>query len=187
MDWTYVLIGAGAGAVVLFLWKAIAWMALPHHAADYRSVPNEDAFVEALHGLKPIDGYYVIPHGDAFEKGLADPALAERMKKGPNAFLCVIPPGPPMTGGTFLGGFAINFFEGLGCAILLSFVAASVPSLVDKVMFFGGLGLFVSGVVYLTLVNWANHPRRFALTNIFDVTIGYALIGVVLHFVGTGA
>lgn len=180
---TTVLIAAGAGAVVLFIWSGIAWMALPHHKGDFHPLADRSDIEAALAAANANPGMYCIPHMDEFEQGLKDPALAERMQSGPNAMVVVMPKGPPMTGATFVRSFALNLFEALACVMLLNLVGEHVPTLADKVVLFALVGLFNGVSSYCSMSNWMCLPWRFAWTNVFDNVLGFALVGVVLHYV----
>ncbi|MCA9298792.1 MAG: hypothetical protein KDA28_06985, partial [Phycisphaerales bacterium] len=48
------------GAVVVFVWNALAWMVLPHHTMTIRHLPNEDAVREVLADVET--GTYYVPH-----------------------------------------------------------------------------------------------------------------------------
>lgn len=187
MDWTQILIGGGVAAIANFMWYAVAWMALPHHKGDFKSAKGNDDLERGLAQLGPANEFYAIPHMDDYAQGMKDPELAQRMDQGPNALVCVYPPGQPMSGGTFVKGFLLNVIEAVLAAILLYMVAEHVPSLMDKVMLFGSIGIFISVSSYLALHVWMIFPLRYCLTSTFDKVIGYSLIGVVLHFLGPGS
>jgi len=55
--WLPILLSAAA----VWIFAAIAWMALPHHKRDFIALPDEDGFIDFVRksGLKP--GNYVFP------------------------------------------------------------------------------------------------------------------------------
>ena len=92
MDWTLILLGALGGGVVLFVWYAVAWMALPHHKKDFRGVQNPGPLEAALSNVEVQPVFYSLPFMDDYDQGMKDPAFIERMNKGPNALLLMMPP-----------------------------------------------------------------------------------------------
>jgi len=81
-------------AVIVFVLSSIIHMVLPYHRNDIRKVPKEDELMNALRGLDLPPGDYGVPHPGSIA-GMKDPAFAEKMKKGPIAFLTVAPGAEP--------------------------------------------------------------------------------------------
>lgn len=187
MDWTQILIGGGAAAVTLFMWYGMAWMALTHHNGDFHSAKGNDDLERGIAQLGPANKFYAIPHMDDYAEGMKDPKLAERMDQGPNALVCVYPPGQPMTGGTFVKGFILNIIECVIAAIFLQLIGEHVPTLMDKVLLFMGIGIFISVSSYIAMHVWMIFPLRYCLMSTFDKVVGYGLVGIVLHFLGPGS
>jgi hypothetical protein len=186
MDWSVVVGGLAAG-VVLFVWYGMAWMVLPHHKADFKSCPNRDALAAALADVPPADAWYLLPSPDDFPQGLKDPQLQTRWEKGPNACFVVLRPGPCLSGRTFAAGFVLNVAEGLGLAALVALSAVHTQDLPARLGVLLGAALFVGVGTYLMQHVYARYPRRFALTNIADKAVGYALVALLFSFVGPAA
>ncbi len=75
-------------AVVVFIASALAWTVLPHHRADFKPVPDQKKFDEALASLGIKPGLYMFPYS-ADPKAMKEPAFVERWKAGPNGTLNV--------------------------------------------------------------------------------------------------
>ena len=180
MDWTWILIGTAAGAVVMFVWLALCWMVLPHHKADFQGVPNSEGLGGALSGLKPGKALYCYPFMGDYAGGRNDPELQARMEKGPNALITMLPNGDCMGGGVFLCGFLLNLVDAFGMALLCSLIA--VPTLTDKVLAGAIAGAILGVTSYGGMSNWMFQPWRFSITSTFDRIVGYSLIGIALHF-----
>lgn len=187
MDWTSILIAGAVAGVVLFVWYGLAWMALPHHKGEFASCPNKAAVEQALASVPATGRWYMLPFCTDFPGGMKDPALAERMKRGPNATLLVMPAGNCMGGGTFAAGFVLNLIEGLGLALLAALAGARADTLGERIGVFAGAAAFVAAGTYFMQAVYAKHPARGAWTNLFDKVAGYALVAVALQFVGTTA
>ncbi|MEM7205723.1 MAG: hypothetical protein AAF628_36050 [Planctomycetota bacterium] len=184
MDWAQILIGTGVGAVIFFVWNAIAWMGLQHHKADYVPLPNAAEVADALARVPPTGAFYALPHFAAYEKGLNDPAFDARMRQGPNAMIVRFESGPAMQGKTFGQGFAINLTEAFCCSLAVAFAGAKLTGWGPHVLLTVGMGVFACVAVYFALSVWAQIPWRFAFSNTFDKVIGYGLVGTALYFLG---
>jgi hypothetical protein len=100
-------------AVVVFLTSALMHMVLKYHNSDYGKLGNEEAVGNALRGASL--GHFVIPHsggGQAFK----DPAFIERMKRGPVAFITVLPSAAPNMGKSLGQWFAFTLAVGVVAA-----------------------------------------------------------------------
>ena len=83
--------------VATFLLSAMVWMFLPHHKKDWRALPNEEAVLAAMRASPPSPGQYALPF--LFDPKLRDdPAMKERIARGPNGYFTVIPSGMPAMG-----------------------------------------------------------------------------------------
>lgn len=184
MDWSAIVIAAALGGLVLFVWYAVAWMALPHHRDDYRSCPDKEVVERAVGTLPPQDAFYVLPHMKDYPGGMKDPALAERMQSAPSALLMVFPPGPPMSGATFGRSFLLNLLEAFGLAVLVACIGDGVEGMLSRMTICSATALFVAVASQFSMANWRAAPWRFAWTSAFDKVTGYALVGVVLWLVG---
>ena len=184
MDVTRLLIAAAAGGAVLFVWNAIAWMALQYHNSDFKRVPQREIVEDALSRAGLSAGMYMLPHGADFPQGMKDPGLEARWKKGPNATIVVAAPGPCMTGLTFLRGYLLCFFEALGAAILFRVAWERLGTLPRSVGFGAGLGLLIHGVPHLQQSNWATFPWIHSIKSAIDGLVGMALVGLLFHFIG---
>ncbi len=184
MDWTNILIGGAVAGIVLFVWYGMAWMALPHHKADYRACPERAAIEQALAKVPHVDAWYAVPFHSEYPRGLQDPGLAARMNQGPNAILTVLRPGPGMTGGIFACGFLLNVFEGIALALLAAISGDHAATLGGRLLVFVGAALFVGFSSYLMQHVYARYPRRFAFTNTFDKVVGFALVAVLFTWLG---
>lgn len=82
--------------VVVFLLSALMWTVMPHHKKDWQGLPNADAVQMAMRANPPAPGQYALPWARD-PKMFEDPAMKEKLDKGPRAFITVVPNGmPPM-------------------------------------------------------------------------------------------
>ena len=182
MEWTWILIGTAAGAVVMFFWLGLCWMALPHHKADFQGIPYPDGLDEPLSGLPSGKVIYCYPFMGDYPGGQNDPDLKVRMEKGPNAMITMLPRGDCMGVAVFFRGFLLNLFDAFGLAVLCSVLASHVPGLTDKVLLCAAVGAFLGISSFGGMSNWMFLPWRFSWMSVFDRVVGFALIGLALHF-----
>ena len=175
------LLAVAAAAVALYVWNALAWMALPHHKPDFRAVASPKALEDALLAAKLAPGIHTLPHVDHFAGGFKDPALAARWAAGPNAMIVSSAPGAPMKPTTFLFGFLLNVAQALTLGLLLRWSAPAFAGLGPTVGVAALLGLVTSGGPHLAQAIWMNFPWRHALMGVIDSVVGYEAMGLVLH------
>lgn len=78
-------------AVVLFFVSALAWMALPHHRADYGKLPQEDAVIAQLRQLNVPPGRYIFPYSGTHQNA-QDPEYQRKFREGPVGTVTVFGP-----------------------------------------------------------------------------------------------
>ena len=86
--WLPILISA----VVVFLASSVLHMVLPHHRTDWKTLPAEDDVMEAMRRFNIPPGDYAMPNA-ATPAAMKDPAFVAKMKRGPIAFLTLLPGG----------------------------------------------------------------------------------------------
>src|SRR5688500_15092586 len=93
--WLPILISA----VLVFIASSIIHMATKWHAADYRQLPDDAAFVSAISPLNLPPGDYMSPRPQSTAE-MKSPEMVERMKTGPVAMVTIFPPGSGFMGRT---------------------------------------------------------------------------------------
>jgi hypothetical protein len=102
-------------SVVVFFASALLHMVLKYHNSDYGKLANEESVANALRGTPT--GHFVLPHsaaGAAFK----DPAFIERLKRGPVAFITVLPSAAPNMGKSLGQWFVFTLAVGLMAAYI---------------------------------------------------------------------
>ena len=87
--------------VIVFVASSIIHMAMPWHKTEYPAVPNQDAVADALRPYAIPPGDYMLPRG----AGMADmksPAFQDKMNRGPNIIMTVLPNGMTKMGPMFV-------------------------------------------------------------------------------------
>lgn len=104
-------------AVVVFVVSSIIHMALPWHRGDYRRIPDEDKFRDAVRPLAIPPGDYMVPRPGSM-KDMRTPEFAEKMKAGPVMVITVMPNGQ--------GGIGRNLVLWFVYSAVIAFLAAYV-------------------------------------------------------------
>jgi hypothetical protein len=109
------LLPIALSAVFVFIASSIIHMATPWHRNDFKKFPNEDAVLNALRPLNLQPGEYGLPKPDSM-KDMQSPAMMEKMKLGPVAFITIRPSGDfSMTSNLvqwFLYSLVVSLFAG---------------------------------------------------------------------------
>lgn len=77
-------------AVIVFIASSILHMFLPWHRSDYRKVPNEDKFMDAVRPLSVPAGDYMVP-APGSRDDMRSAEFKEKFKKGPVLMMTVMP------------------------------------------------------------------------------------------------
>ena len=144
MTTTKIFLAGVLGAVAMFVWTAIAHMALPLGEAGVQNTMEDEALLAALKAnVKDKDGLYTYPsmglgpdatHAQMSEAMKTFPA---KLEKNPSGFFLYHPAGSrPMTMGKFL---TIEFVTELLEALLAVYLLAKT-----RIFTFGGRVCFVT-------------------------------------------
>jgi hypothetical protein len=107
-------------SVGVFVVSSIIHMVLPFHKNDYKKLPDEARFLEALQGLDIPPGDYSAPQPGSM-KEYGSPEFAAKCERGPVAFMTILPSKVPSMGGPLLMWFLFS--------IVVSIFAAYVARL----------------------------------------------------------
>ena len=109
------LIPIVVSAVFVFIASSVIHMATPFHKKDLKTLPNEDAAMDALRALNIPPGDYAMPMARSM-KDMGSPEFAAKMKRGPVALLTVRPIDNPGMGKNltmwFVYSLVVSMFAG---------------------------------------------------------------------------
>jgi hypothetical protein len=167
-------------AVAVFIASAVAHMVLKYHKADFRGLPDEEAFGEPMRKMGLAPGMYVHPYC-ADPGQMKDPAMQARYAKGPVAVIAVLPNGTPSMGKLLALWF--------GLCLLVSFIAAYVarhtlPLEADglTIMRITGAVAFAGYAVgHLQDMIWHGHPAGNAARGVLDALVYAVITGLVFR------
>ncbi|MCB1033682.1 MAG: hypothetical protein KDD47_07600 [Acidobacteria bacterium] len=168
--WLAILVSA----VLVWLASAVVWMVLPHHKKEFRGLPDEEAARQVLgkQGLTP--GIYNIPHCDS-QAQMKDPAMLQKWKDGPVAFLTVMPGGVPSMGKNLVQTFVVYLLVGVMVAYVTGRTLAPGTDYLQVFRIAGTTAWLAYGFAYLQDAVWFGKPWASTIKALFDALI-YALL-----------
>jgi hypothetical protein len=176
---TRTLLAALLGGVILVVWGMLAWIVFPIHNDTVKNLPNEEAVVAALQGT-PQQGVYIFPGmpKNSSDKAAMD-AYMERYRRGPMGMVVYDPKGgDPMMVGSMIGGLIIAFLAALVATWAYQRSTAITGTFIQRLSFFGMLGLFLSLAAYFNNWNWMGYPLGFTTSMALDTIIAWLLAGL---------
>ena len=173
------LVAAIVGGLVVFLWSAIAHMALPIGTMGISTRPDEPPVLDALKEKVPADGLYFFPGMDpkkgdeAYRK-----AWQAKYEAGPSGLLIVHPHGRKAMTPRLLG---IELLADVAAASVLALVFAGMAGGAGRRMGVAALlGLFAWLSISVSYWNWYGYPSAYVLGEALDQVIGWALGGLAM-------
>jgi hypothetical protein len=177
-----VILGGVVGGVLVFLWGAVAHMALPLGCTGISAFPGdkEEAVLAAMKGAVPKEGLYFFPGLDRHRE-LSESeqrAWQAKLEAGPSGILVIHPEGgeamSPRQLGTQLG---TDVLAALLASILL---AGTQIGYVRRVGFVTLLGIFGWVTIGLPYWNWYGFPADFILAAGLERGIAWLIAGLAL-------
>jgi hypothetical protein len=175
-----VVLGGIAGGIVVFVWGAIAHMALPIGTMGIRQIPSEEKVLGTMKDAIREPGLYFFPGMDMTKQATKEEekAYEAKLKQGPSGILVIRPDGDEGITPHKLGIEAgSNIVAALLAAFVLSQVQARYPMRVLVVTLIGVFGFVSISVSYW---NWYNFPSDFTLGEAITETVGWFLAGLVM-------
>jgi len=186
MTTTRIILAGVLGAVAMFVWTAIAHMALPLGEVGVQNTMNDDALLAALKStVNDKDGFYIYPSmglgPDAThaQRSEAMKSFEAKLEKNPSGFFIYHPAGSrPMNMAKYL---TIEFVTEVCEALLAVWLLAQT-----RIITFGGRVGFVTAAGIIAAIgtnvsywNWWGFPGNYTAAYIFIQVVGFFLVGVV--------
>lgn len=177
-----ILVTGIIGAIVMFIWGAVAHMALPIGEAGFKLPAQQDAVLSALSQSASGEGVYMYPSmaPDKWGDEAAMNAFVAENQGKAYAFVVYQPGGNPALSsmGPNLGK---QFVSGLIAALLAAWVMALASrSFGRRVMIAGAMALFAWFVLSVPYWNWYLFPVDFSLAALAEQLIGWLLAGAAM-------
>lgn len=169
-------LGTLLGAVFLFIWMAISWMALPWHCATLGTFTHEESVAAVVMSNTTSSGVYVLPNCHSHE---TQESGIEAMKKGPILFAAVQRDGYNVESPK---PYVISFIIYLIGAFLVTLMVlkARLPSYGSRVGFIIIFGIAAGALATFPNWNWWGFSTGYTLVSFFDFVIGLTLAGLAI-------
>src|SRR2546421_7403254 len=178
------VLGTVLGAIVLFIWSALAWTVIPWPGDPFRTFTNEQAVIDAIKANAPQSGNYLSPNEpkrtpgmtDAQYKG-AERAAMDQGARGPMIF-AVVRLGPM----DMVKPLIIQFFTQLGLALLACILRLQTDRLsyFARVAFVAALGVMIFVGGHVEEWNWFSFSTAYLMMELGAIVIGWILAGLVM-------
>ena len=176
-------LGTILGAIVLFVWSALAWMIIPWPGEPLRHFNNEDAMEAAIKANVPRSGNYLMPNepqrtagmtNEQYQKATQD--AERRMNNGPMVFAAI-----RMEPMSMPKAMIIGFITDIIAVFLASLLLLQTDRLSyrGRVAFVAGLGLLIFVAGHLDEWNWWGFSNAYTMMQFGALLIGWILVGVV--------
>lgn len=160
-------------AVVVFLASWIVHAVLPHHRSDFKRVPDEEQFLEAMRKLGIGPGDYLAPR-PASMQDMKNPAFIERRKRGPVVIMTVIAGAAPSMGKELGLWFLFTILVGIFAAYITGHAVEAGAPYLRVMRFAGATAFFCYSIAQFSDSIW--YKRSWATT--FKNTIDGLLYGL---------
>ena len=163
--------GGVLAGIVLFIWSAVTWMALPWHKTTLNSFTNEKAVVEVIKVNATKSGMYFLP-----AKGME---ATDQKFTGPMIFTSIHLEGMPPS-------MAMQMLTGLIGEIIAAMFVGWLLLKTSGLNYFQRVGFVVVFAIAASIVadlgnwNWFAFDTNYTLVLIADTVIGWFLAGLVL-------
>jgi hypothetical protein len=178
-----ILLAGVAGGIVLFIWGAVAHMALGIGESSMKAMQNEEAVLAAMKENMKESGLYLFP-GGAPSNDRTEAQQQELMRKweqGPSGFLVFHPNGmPAMSAKTLLTELASNILAALVAAFLLSQALGRLTSFGSRALFVTLIGLVPFLSISVSFWNWYGFPGGFTFGEFIEQVAGFGLAGIAM-------
>lgn len=168
------------GTLILFMWNAISWMALPFHSSSLKNIPESTFESQNLKNKLQEDGIYHYPGLPESNSSEDIKKIKSKLKKGSRITFMAY-----KTGSTELfeiKTFVINLIFNFLTVCLILFVMQNQrnKSLKKIVLTTLSIGLIIGFASDFPQMNWFMFPLDYTLPNVFDHLISFGLLGLLL-------
>ncbi len=161
-------------AAFVFVVSSILHMVLTYHRSDYAGLPAEDQVMDALRPFNLPPGEYVMPHA-ADPKAMGTPEFAEKVAKGPVAFMTVLPNAMPKMGGQLAQWFLYCLVVGIFAAYISGRALGPDAHYLSVFRFAGATAFVGYSLALLQHSIWYKRAWSTTLKSVLDGLI-YALV-----------
>ena len=177
-----ILIAGLIGGLVMFMWGAVAHMALPIGEMGVKIPAQQEAALDAIGRSSAGAGVYMYPSMPMEDWSDANKARAfgEQVRGKPSAFVVYQPNGNPAAQ-SMTPNLVKQFLAVTAAALLVAWVMALGPwGFSRRVLIAGAMGLFAWLTISLPYWNWFMFPLDFTIATLIEQVVGWLLAGAAM-------
>ncbi len=161
-------------AVLVFIASSLIHMLLGWHNSDFRSLPDERRFGDAIRPLALPPGDYMIPRAGSM-KEMNSPEFCEKRKTGPVMMMTVFPTGLTGMGAQLFQWFLYSIVVGIFAAYIAGRALDAGHVYLEVFRFVGATAFIAYTVALWPLSIWYRRPWLTTFKSTIDGLI-YALL-----------
>ena len=171
-----ILVSALVGAVILFVYQAMSWMALGIHDESFRYTENQEAVMQCLNENLDEDAMYFLPF---FDRETTTPEEQQKIHEGNAGKPWVIISYHQAQNNDMTGRMAYGFLSCFIICVIISMVLINIPTAGFGMRMFlvMSLGFLVMLGGPLYQANWFFTPSHNLTGELIDILLGYLLAG----------
>ena len=174
-----ILLAGAVGGLLMFIWSAVAWIALPLHTSTISAMANEDSVITAMKSGMNKKSVYMFPARPKSGDQVAIDLWKKQFNQGPVGMVVYNPTGASDVMLAEMGiGLLDSILTAMLAAWLLSRSTAAKSGFFTRVMFCGALGLFICLAVHVANWNWMMYPVDYTTAWVADSLIGWVIGGI---------
>lgn len=166
------------GTILLFVWNAFSWTALPLHTGAIQSLPPFVLDTSNMQKVMPSDGVYQYPAYPAENEPAHWEFYEKKLQRGPRITLLVYKAegSTTLNAKTLLTDLIINFFTVVFLIIILDKQADKSFSSIWSTCVI--LGAIIGLASHFAQMNWYLFPLDYTVAKAFDHLIAFTLLGL---------
>ena len=164
--------------ILVFILSALAWTVMPHHKKDWQGLPDPDTVQAAMRANPPAPGQYALPWARD-PKAFEDPAMMERLTRGPRAFITVVPNGMPAMGPMMVKSLVYNLVVSILVAYVTWHSVGPTAAYLDVFRIAGATSMMSYSLASVPDSIWFGRPwRNFGMQLVDAIAFGLVTAGV---------
>lgn len=177
-----IVIAGIIGGLVMFIWGAVAHMALPIGEVGHKVPTQQQAVLDALGQSTAGEGIYMYPSIDAEQMGdaAAMQAFREQSRGKAYAFVVYQPDGNPVNEDMVPNLIRQLVSDVLAALVIAWILALSAWAFGRRVLVAGALGLFGWLAMSVPYWNWYMFPLNFTTATLIEQVVGWLLAGAAI-------
>jgi len=185
-----ILLAGLAGGVLMFIWSAIAWVAIPLHTSTIGAMAHEDSVMAAMKTGMDRKMVYMFPARPTTGGDAAMDAWKKKYTQGPVGMVIYSPAGGDLTKDVLAQvgiGILDDIIVAMIAAWLLSRSTAARSGYFARVMFCGMIGVIICLFIHVFNWNWI-YPADYTTGWILDTLVAWVAGGAgIAYFVKSPA